>query len=93
MEFVVFDGKIKRSTRITLCRRVATVGRSGPESLSTARCGAVFFFRDRVCRGDVRGDEGCSGTGRNLGNPKGGPLVVVTSEAYYTELLLVRWSC
>jgi len=44
MEFVVFDGKIKRSTRITLCRRVATVGRSGPESLSTARCGEVFFF-------------------------------------------------
>lgn len=54
-----------------------------------------FFFRDRVCRGDVRGDECCSGTGRNLGNPKGewgGPLVVVTSEAYYTELLLVQWS-
>lgn len=30
----------------------------------------------------------CSGTGRNLGDPMGewgGPLVVVTSEAYYTE--------
>jgi len=79
MKFAVLDGKDRETDTSYVMQKDCDGRTNSPWNAKHGTLRGSSFFRDRVCRGDVRGDECCSGTGRNLGNPKGewgGPLVV-----------------